>query len=80
MEAPRPAPWKVTDAPAPYIAKMLAGIVGLRFEVQSVTAKTKASQSRTAEDRRGAGSRSGGPEPARLSRPPAGVDTEYFVF
>lgn len=53
MEAPRPAPWKVTDAPAPYISKMLAGIVGLRCEVRSVTAKTKASQNRTAEDRRG---------------------------
>jgi transcriptional regulator len=53
MEASRPVPWKVTDAPAPYIAKMLAGIVGLRLEVQSVTAKAKASQNRTAEDRSG---------------------------
>jgi transcriptional regulator len=53
LEAPRTAPWKVTDAPTPYITKMLAAIVGLRFEVQSVTAKTKASQNRTAEDRRG---------------------------
>jgi len=53
MEASRPAPWKVTDAPAPYIGRMLAGIVGLRLTVQAVSAKTKASQNRTAEDRRG---------------------------
>ena len=53
MEAPRPEPWAVADAPAPYIEKMLAGIVALRFEVESVEAKFKASQNRLPEDRQG---------------------------
>lgn len=53
MEAPRPQPWAVSDAPAPYIEKMLAGIVALRFEAASVEAKFKASQNRTPADRQG---------------------------
>ena len=39
MEAPRPQPWAVSDAPAAYIDKMLAGIVALRFELESVEAQ-----------------------------------------
>ena len=54
MEAPRSAPWKVTDAPADYIEKMLQGIVGLTLTITEVTAKTKASQNRTPADQRGA--------------------------
>jgi len=54
MEAPRSAPWKVTDATADYIEKMLQGIVGLTLTITEVTAKTKASQNRTPADQRGA--------------------------
>ena len=53
MEAPRPQPWAVSEAPAAYIEKMLAGIVALRFELESVEAKRKASQNRTPADREG---------------------------
>jgi transcriptional regulator len=53
MESGRAEPWAVSDAPADYIEKMLQGIVGLTLSITEVTAKTKASQNRTAEDRRG---------------------------
>lgn len=53
MEARRREPWKVSDAPAPYIDKMLSELVGLTFEISTIIAKRKASQNRTAEDRQG---------------------------
>jgi transcriptional regulator len=53
MESARSEPWAVSDAPAAYIDRMLAGIVALRFEIESMTAKFKASQNRTTEDREG---------------------------
>jgi transcriptional regulator len=53
MEAPRPEPWSVSDAPDAYIERMLRGILALRFDVGSVEAKIKASQNRTGEDRLG---------------------------
>lgn len=53
MERERPAPWKVSDAPEQYLTKMLAGVVGLSFEISTIVAKTKASQNRTDEDRAG---------------------------
>jgi transcriptional regulator len=53
MEVDRSVPWKTTDAPSAYIEKMLLGIVGLNFQIESIIAKTKASQNRTAEDRGG---------------------------
>jgi transcriptional regulator len=53
MESQRQQPWAVSDAPADYIEKMLQGLVGLTLTISDVVAKTKASQNRTAEDRRG---------------------------
>ena len=53
MEAGRAEPWAVSDAPAPYIEKMLQGLVALTLEVTSVTAKTKASQNRRLQDQQG---------------------------
>ena len=53
MESQRQQPWAVSDAPADYIEKMLQGLVGLTLTISEVVAKTKASQNRTAEDRRG---------------------------
>ncbi|MFL6335730.1 MAG: FMN-binding negative transcriptional regulator [Pyrinomonadaceae bacterium] len=52
-EASRPAPWKVTDAPADYIDQLLSALVGLELTVERVDAKWKASQNRSAEDRHG---------------------------
>ncbi len=52
-ETPRPNPWRVTDAPVPYIDGQLKGIVGIEMTVRHVEAKAKLSQNRSAEDRRG---------------------------
>ena len=53
-EAPRPAPWAVSDAPRPYIEAQLRGIVGLEIEIQSLDGKWKVSQNKDARDRLGA--------------------------
>lgn len=52
-EASREAPWQVTDAPPPYIDKMLSLIVGFEFAIASLTGKWKASQNHPAGNRRG---------------------------
>jgi transcriptional regulator len=54
MEAGEPAPWKMGDAPADYIAQMLGAIVGLEIEVTRLVGKWKLGQNKTAADRRGA--------------------------
>ena len=55
-EAGRAAPWAVGDAPAPYIEKMLAAIVGFEFTITRLSGKWKASQNRNAADREGVAS------------------------
>lgn len=52
-EVDRTDPWHVTDAPADYIRKNLRPIVGVEMVVESVEAKAKLSQNRSAEDRAG---------------------------
>jgi len=52
-EAAQPDPWKVTDAPAAYVAEMIAGIVGFEIEVERLVGKFKASQNRNESDRAG---------------------------
>jgi transcriptional regulator len=49
----RAHPWHVTDAPEPYIAAQLNGIVGLEFTVTRVEGKAKLSQNRSEADRAG---------------------------
>lgn len=53
MEQPRAAPWSVADAPEPYVAAMLKGIVGVRIAVTSVEGAWKMSQNKSAADRAG---------------------------
>ena len=53
LEASRSAPWAVTDAPAPYIARMLGAIVGFEITVERLEGKVKASQNRTDAEREG---------------------------
>ena len=53
-EAARRDPWKVTDAPADYIEKQLAGIIGLEIPVSRLVGKWKVSQNRPDQDREGA--------------------------
>lgn len=52
-EAPRSAPWKIDDAPAAYIEKMLTLIVGFEFSITALSGKWKLSQNRAQPDRDG---------------------------
>lgn len=53
-EAAQPRPWAVTDAPEPFVAGQLKGIVGLVLRIETLTGKRKMSQNRAAADRDGA--------------------------
>ena len=66
-EAPRPVRWKVTDAPPPYIDKMLSLIVGFEISIGSLTGKWKLSQNHSEANRRGVvtGLRAGDGEDSR---------------
>lgn len=52
-ESRRQMPWKIGDAPADYIAKLLDAIVGLEIPVAKLTGKWKVSQNRSGADRAG---------------------------
>ncbi|MFU8814609.1 MAG: FMN-binding negative transcriptional regulator [Pseudomonadales bacterium] len=51
MERNRAAPWAVDDAPADYLARMTAQIVGVDIELEQLEGKFKLGQNRSAEDR-----------------------------
>ena len=51
FESSRPAPWAVADAPADYIDKQLAAIVGIEIPLRRLVGKWKVSQNRPAADR-----------------------------
>jgi transcriptional regulator len=48
-----PAPWKVDDAPADYLASQIKGIVGVEIPIERSEGKWKVSQNRPAIDRAG---------------------------
>ena len=52
-EAGLPAPWKIEDAPADYIASQIKGIVGLEMVIERLEGKWKVSQNRSEQDRNG---------------------------
>jgi transcriptional regulator len=52
-EAARPEPWAVADAPEPFVAAQLRGIVGVEVAVAALVGKWKLSQNRSAADRAG---------------------------
>jgi transcriptional regulator len=52
-EQPRAMPWKIDDAPAPYIDKMLSLIVGFEFSITALSGKWKVGQNRTQADQQG---------------------------
>ncbi len=52
-EAGEPAPWKMADAPADYLAQMAAQIVGLEVAITSLVGKSKMSQNKEPRDREG---------------------------
>jgi transcriptional regulator len=49
----RPEPWKVSDAPEPFILGQIGGIVGVEIPIASIEGKWKVSQNRSAADRKG---------------------------
>ena len=53
-EAAQPRPWAVADAPAPFVAAQLRGIVGVSLRVERLVGKRKLSQNRPPADRDGA--------------------------
>ncbi|RAI04402.1 transcriptional regulator [Acuticoccus sediminis] len=55
-EAAEAAPWQVNDAPAPFVAAQLRGIVGVTVEITSLEGKWKVSQNRPVADREGVAS------------------------
>lgn len=53
QEARLPAPWAVADAPEPFVAAQLRGIVGIEIGIAALSGKWKVSQNRPDTDRRG---------------------------
>ena len=52
-EGPRAKPWAVDDAPAPFIAAQVRGIVGIEIPISRIEGKWKVSQNRPEADRAG---------------------------
>lgn len=52
-EGTRPVPWKIEDAPADHIEKLLGGIVGVELVIARLEGKWKLGQNRSAADRAG---------------------------
>ncbi|MGH6608716.1 MAG: FMN-binding negative transcriptional regulator [Burkholderiaceae bacterium] len=52
-EAPRAAPWKVSDAPEDFIDTMIGSIIGIEIPIAQLTGKWKVSQNRPQKDRAG---------------------------
>jgi transcriptional regulator len=50
-EASFPKPWKVSDAPDDYVAKMIGAVVGIEIPIHSLVGKWKMSQNRAEADR-----------------------------
>ena len=53
QEGMRAAPWAVDDAPEPFIAAQMRGIVGIEVAIESIAGKFKLSQNRQMPDREG---------------------------
>jgi transcriptional regulator len=53
MEAPRPEPWAVKDAPRDFIEMQMRAIVGIEIDITDIQGKWKVSQNRSAPDRLG---------------------------
>ena len=52
-EEKRNPPWAVTDAPADFVEKMVAAVVGIEISITQLVGKWKVSQNRTISDRVG---------------------------
>jgi transcriptional regulator len=52
-ESGQPSPWKISDAPADHVEKLLGAIVGIEIAVDRVVGKFKLSQNHPARNREG---------------------------
>jgi len=52
-EAAQPKPWTMQDAPEEFVAKMVAGVVGIEMVISSLSGKYKTSQNQPSENRAG---------------------------
>ena len=52
-ERTRQEPWKVTDAPADFVARLVGALIGLELEINRLVGKWKVSQNRSPRDRAG---------------------------
>ncbi|MDM0002625.1 FMN-binding negative transcriptional regulator [Variovorax sp. J22P240] len=52
-EVGQQAPWRLSDAPASYVDKLLGAIVGIEIPIERLEGKLKASQDEAMQDRRG---------------------------
>lgn len=75
QEGRRTKPWAVTDAPEPFIASQLKGIVGVEIPIATISGKFKASQNRPVADRVGVaeGLAEANPEMAAMVRARGGI-------
>lgn len=73
MEAVRKAPWKVSDAPADFIATQLRAIIGLEIAITDIKGKWKMSQNRSPEDAQGVVAGLSDPEDPHYNRTVAGI-------
>jgi transcriptional regulator len=53
QEGARAAPWSVSDAPAPFVAAQIQGIIGIEIPIARIEGKWKVSQNRPAVDQAG---------------------------
>ena len=53
QEQKRPTPWKVNDAPEPFISAQIKAIIGVEIPISTIEGKWKVSQNRSAADREG---------------------------
>lgn len=52
-EGKRQHPWRVSDAPEPFVDAQIKGIIGLEITIESIEGKWKVSQNRPAADQKG---------------------------
>ncbi len=67
-EGGRTSPWAVADAPEPFVAAQLRGIVGIEVAVGALTGKWKVSQNRPEADRAGVAAGLGAEGDAAMAR------------
>lgn len=53
FESRRATPWRITDAPAEHVAKLVGAVVGVELQIERMLGKWKLSQNRPPEDQHG---------------------------